>query len=75
SAHFVLERWRLAEPQTAGGDNLCRVVALLSGTVEIAGEGFCESWPPGTTAILPACSAYTLSPLKSPAVVLIGHLP
>ncbi|HWC88606.1 MAG TPA: type I phosphomannose isomerase catalytic subunit [Pirellulales bacterium] len=73
--YFVLERWRLAEPQTAGGDQMCRVVAVQSGTVEAAGEGFCEVWPPGTTVVLPASSTYTVSPAQSPAVLLVAHLP
>lgn len=75
SEHFVLERWRLIEPEPAGGDLTCRVVAVLGGSVEVATPGFAETWPAGTTAVLPANGAYSISPVHPPAVLLVGHLP
>jgi mannose-6-phosphate isomerase len=75
SEHFVLERWRLSESQPIGGDQVCRVVAVLSGTVEAAGAGVGEIWQPGTAVVLPANSTCSLSPVEGRAALLVGHLP
>lgn len=75
SEQFVLERWRLSRPEPIGGDAACRVLAVISGTIEIAGEGFRQRWATGTTALVPANSAWSLLPIEPPAVALVGHLP
>jgi mannose-6-phosphate isomerase len=72
---FVLERRTLSADDAIGGDDRCHIVAVLSGTVRVAGDPAEGPLPEGGTVLLPAaCGAVTLSP-GGTAVVLDAYLP
>ena len=72
---FILDRWQLNEPQTAGGDDRCHLLAVVSGEVRVEGEPGGRPLPAGSTVLLPAAlGKITLTPGDN-AVVLDAYLP
>ena len=68
---FVLDRWRFESPEKCGGDNRCHLVAVLDGTIEVAGVR-CER---GHSLLIPAaCTNAVLAP-QGAAVLLDMYLP
>ncbi|MCG8583513.1 MAG: class I mannose-6-phosphate isomerase, partial [Pirellulales bacterium] len=64
---FVLERWTLSEPQSIGGDGICRIVAVVEGEVTLGGE----SLPLGSSALLPAAADAMEFSTPTSAVALV----
>jgi len=72
---FILDRWRLVEPQSAAGDERCHLIAVISGEVLVEGEPGGKPLPAGSTLLLPAAlGAARLTPI-SEAVLLDAYLP
>ena len=72
---FVLDRWHLREPQTAGGDGRFHIVAVLAGAVTVAGDPHRQPLTRGQAALLPACvGPVPLTPI-GPTVLLDMYLP
>lgn len=72
---FVLDRWQLNEAQTAGGDERCHLVAVLSGAARVDGDPDGGPLPAGSTVLLPASlGAVKLTPSPN-AVLLDAYLP
>ena len=68
---FILDRWKLDEPQTIGGDGRCRLLAVVDGTANIGDDVL----PVGATVLLPAAAdAANLTPQES-ATLLVISLP
>lgn len=72
---FVLDRWRLREPQTAGGDGRFHILAVLEGAVAIPGDPQQQPLTRGQTALLPACVGPVLLTPHGPTVLLDMYLP
>jgi mannose-6-phosphate isomerase len=76
SDKFVLDRWRLAEPQTIGGGERFHIVAVLHGAITVAGDPAGKPLQLGETMLLPAELGPTLlSPHDGPATLLDIYLP
>jgi len=72
---FVLDRWQLDQPQTAGGDERCHLIAVLSGAALVDGDPEGKPLPAGATVLLPAAlGAVKLTPSAN-AVLLDAYLP
>lgn len=71
---FVLDRWTIASQQTVGGDDRCHLLAVIEGTVSIAGDHNERPLRRGETVLLPAALASELKPLTN-AVLLDAFLP
>jgi mannose-6-phosphate isomerase len=72
---FVLDRWEFDQPQEAGGDQRCHIVAVLEGTVEVEGDPTGAALGRGQTALLPAMlGKTTLRPLDK-TVLLDAYIP
>ncbi|MGD9721588.1 MAG: type I phosphomannose isomerase catalytic subunit [Pirellulales bacterium] len=72
---FVLDRWRFADTQTAGGDERCHILLVLEGAVEVSGDAGSGALGPGGVILLPAVlGAVAVRPL-SPSVLLDVYLP
>ena len=71
---FVLDRWRLAGPATAGGDQRCHILAVVDGTLEVAGDvgGPLQR---GEVVLLPAALGPTSVTAGQGTVVLDAYLP
>lgn len=68
---FILERWRFNVPRKCGGDNRCHLVAVLEGTIDVAGRQFRY----GESLLIPAaCQDAVFKPLGR-AVLLDMYLP
>jgi mannose-6-phosphate isomerase len=52
---FVLDRWEIDSPQSIQCDGRCRIITILEGAVEIAGDPAGSPLARGGTALLPAC--------------------
>ncbi len=73
---FVLDRWRLAEPQMIGGDERCHILAVLNGAVTVVGDHATKPLQLGETMLLPAALGPTLlSPGNGAATLLDIYLP
>jgi mannose-6-phosphate isomerase len=72
---FVLDRWSLAGPHRAGGDDRCHILAVLEGAIDVPGDPLGEPLAAGGVMLLPA----ELGPLEvkaaGHAVVLDAYLP
>lgn len=63
---FVLDRWNFSSLQMIGGDGKPHLVALLSGSMEVAGDAAGQVARKGDVLLFPAClSALRLNPLES----------
>jgi mannose-6-phosphate isomerase len=72
---FVLDRWRIAQPQTLAADDRFHIVAVLQGAVRLPGDPAERPLAKGQTALIPAaCSAREIVALE-PSVVLDIYLP
>ena len=72
---FVLDRWRLEDPQPLGGDDRFHIVAVLEGSVSVAGDPAEEPLRGGQTVLVPAtCGALELVPDRA-TVLLDIYLP
>ena len=72
---FVLNRWELVGPATIGGDHRFRLLAVIDGLVEVAGDPTGSPLRIGNSLLLPAeCGATSLTP-QGRAVFLEIHLP
>ncbi|MEX0713023.1 MAG: type I phosphomannose isomerase catalytic subunit [Pirellulales bacterium] len=72
---FVLDRWSFHTPQSAGGDDRCHIIAVLSGRIRIEGDPHVEPLPAGGTCLLPAAlGAVPIVPLE-PTLLLDMYLP
>lgn len=70
---FRLDRWRTSRPLTLGGDDSCRVVTVVQGTVEVAGDGVAQPLVAGQTVLLPADLAPTQFCPLTPAQLLVAQ--
>jgi mannose-6-phosphate isomerase len=72
---FVLSRWTLSRPQTVGGDHKMRILAVISGSMELAFGETQETLKLGHCALIPAAAeACQLKPTNH-AVFLEIKLP
>jgi mannose-6-phosphate isomerase len=72
---FALDRRSLAEPASIGGDDRCHFLAVLAGSLAVAGDPSGEPLRTGGTILLPAaCGGVRVTP-QQPAVVLDCYLP
>ncbi len=72
---FVLDRWKLVEPATLGGDDRFHILAALSGAVRVAGDSTGQPLKKGEVMLLPAAAgSVQITPLE-PAVILDAYLP
>lgn len=72
---FVLDRWKLSGSATVGGDQRCHILAVLEGSVSIAGDPVGEPLARGGVALLPAQCGATLVTSQGPATLLDAYLP
>lgn len=73
---FILDRWRLDAPRTAGGDDRCHILAVLDGQVTVGDDAPHQAnLGRGSTVLLPACLGATPIVPRGPAVVLDAYLP
>ena len=73
---FLLDRWELAEPRTAGEGTRCHILTVLSGAVTVAGDPAGRPLLKGETLLLPAAiGPVIIEPTESPAVLLDAYLP
>jgi mannose-6-phosphate isomerase len=72
---FVLDRWKLSDPATIGGDNRFHLLAVLEGEIRIVGNQVESLIRRGGTILLPACvGACAIEPASS-ATILDMYLP
>ncbi|HZZ29650.1 MAG TPA: type I phosphomannose isomerase catalytic subunit [Pirellulales bacterium] len=72
---FVLDRWRLTQPQSIGGDGRFHLLAVLEGDLQIAGDPAPQPAEHGQTWLLPAAlGKCELIPVRS-ATLLDIYLP
>lgn len=71
---FVLDRWQLSGSATVGGDQRCHILAVLEGSVSIAGDPMGEPLPRGGVALLPAECGATLVTPQGKATLLDAYL-
>jgi mannose-6-phosphate isomerase len=72
---FVLDRWRIDDPQSCGGDGRFHILAVVEGQVTLAAKGQPLLLSRGSTVLLPAeCPAVSLKP-QVRAVLLDMYLP
>lgn len=72
---FVLRRWLLSSPTIIGGDDRCHVLAVVAGSITLAGDPVGEPLSLGGTALLPAsCGALKIAPERE-ATLLEATLP
>jgi mannose-6-phosphate isomerase len=69
---FILERTELAASDRIrlGGD-VCRILAIIAGTVRIDGRAY----PRGSTCLVPACLAEVSITADGPSTILSAYLP
>lgn len=72
---FVLDRWQLQEPLACGGDNRFRLLAVIEGIVELAGDPVAAPLKRGGTVLVPAACGEVLVTPREPAVLLEIYLP
>ncbi|MDH3719336.1 MAG: class I mannose-6-phosphate isomerase, partial [Planctomycetota bacterium] len=67
---FVLDRWQFDQPQPAGGDQRCHILAVLQGAVHVQGDAADQPLRRGQTILLPAAAGEVrLAPVE-PTVLL-----
>jgi mannose-6-phosphate isomerase len=72
---FVLDRWRLKEPQTIGGDNRCHLVSIIEGSIVVRDDPANRPLNRGEAILLPAaCGSVELTPLGN-SVFIDAYLP
>ena len=72
---FVLDRWSFDEPQTAGGDDRCHILAVIDGAAVVEGDASGRPLGRGDVVLLPAeLGAVTVMP-HGAAVLLDAYLP
>jgi len=72
---FVLERRTLTSPTELGGEDRCRFLAVLEGSLTIAGDAAAEPLRAGDTLLLPAACGPVLAAPRPTAVLLECYLP
>jgi mannose-6-phosphate isomerase len=72
---FILDRQRIASPESLGGDDRFHIVAVLSGKIAIAGDARRGPLRPGDTILVPASTGRVAVEMVEPAVVLDAYLP
>jgi len=73
--YFVWERWQATAPSLWGGDDCCRIVTVVQGSVRVAGDPVAAPLRTGDSLLLPAAAgAVRLTP-DEPSVVLVAGLP
>jgi len=72
---FVLDRWEIEAPQTAGGDQRFHVITVLEGSLQIVGDPDLAVLPRGTTVLLPAALGEVRVVPLEPTVALDAYLP
>jgi mannose-6-phosphate isomerase len=72
---FVLDRWKLSSSATVGGDQRCHILAVLQGSVAIAGDPVAEPLVRGGVVLLPAGCGATLVTPQGDATLLDAYLP
>jgi mannose-6-phosphate isomerase len=72
---FVLDRWRLEAPQTIGGDDRFHIVAIVDGSVAVAGDPSGQRLRRGQTTLLPAAAGGVAIAPNGPTVLLDMYLP
>ncbi len=71
---FILDRWTITHADRVGGDDRCHILAVISGSVRLAGFQSAEIMTMGETALLPAAGSIEVRPDAS-AVMLDIYLP
>jgi mannose-6-phosphate isomerase len=71
---FVWDRWTISQPQTIGGDNRFHVLAVIEGSVTIAGDPSGQPIKKGQVVLLPAELGETELRVDGPSVLLDGYL-
>ncbi len=72
---IVLDRWRIDTDELVGGDDVCHIIAVLSGRLRLVGDACPTDLTRGQTALLPAClGPVTVIPLQ-PVEFLDAYLP
>lgn len=72
---FVLSRWRLDCPDSLGGDDLARIVTVVSGSLDVTGDAVARPLSAGGTILLPAGAGEVDVHPRMPTVALVMHLP
>lgn len=72
---FVLERVQVEQPLALGGDGRFHVLAVLSGSVMVAGDASTVPLRAGDSILLPAAVGETAIHPVAPAVLLDAYLP
>ncbi len=72
---FVLDRWKLTAPQTIGGSGSCHIVAVLEGSLHLAGDPSGQPLERGEVALIPAQCGGILATPQKPATILDICLP
>jgi len=72
---FVMDRWRLSDARTIGGDERCHILAVVEGAVRVAGDPAERPLARGDVMLSPAeLGAVQLQP-REPTVMLDIYLP
>lgn len=79
---FVLERWRVFEPVTWGGDGRFRIITVIDGALTVAGDPASRPLGKGESMLLPATLPATVveggatgGNAAEAATVLVAYLP
>jgi mannose-6-phosphate isomerase len=72
---FVLERWTIDRPRSMGGDDRCRILAVIEGQIRISGEPSGEALARGTVVMLPAGVGSVILTPDVAATLLCAYLP
>jgi mannose-6-phosphate isomerase len=72
---FVLDRWTLSGVHRAGGDERCHILAVIEGTVDVAGDPVGQGLARGGVMMLPAQLGAVDVQARDSAVVLDAYLP
>ena len=72
---FVLDRWRVDQPERLGGENQFHVISVVEGELDVAGDPLGRPLRRGDSMLLPAAlGAVAISPCQ-PTVLLDAYLP
>lgn len=72
---FILDRWEFDGLQEAGDGTRCHILAVLSGSVRVAGDVAGRPLGAGDTLLLPASVGPVLLTPEGPVVLLDSYLP
>ena len=72
---FVLDRWQLDSPQTAGGDGRCHILTVIEGSVTVAADPCSDVLSRGAAVFLPAAIGEVPLTPQGSAVLLDAYLP